>query len=96
MNLREAVQKYAKAAGGYGRPLALAAFGLSTDETEKIFSVWDEDYQISRFMELTLEPSGSVPRESDSAQPYRVNGFECSHVRFHPDIERMLTSSPSS
>ncbi len=96
MELGEAVKVYRKVAGGYGRPMALAAFGQSRDETEKIFSVWDEDYQISRFMELTLEPSGSVPRESDSAQPYRVNGFECSHVRFHPDIERMLRSSPSS
>ena len=90
MNLREAVQKYVKAAGGYGHPLALAAFGLSTDETEKSFSAWDEDYQISRFMELTLEPGDS------NGQPYQVNGFECSHVRFHPDIERTLTSSPSS
>ena len=96
MELGEAVKVYRKVAGGYGRPMALAAFGLSTDETVKIFSAWDEDYQISRFMELTLEPSGSVPQESDSSQPYRVNGFDCSHVSFHPDIERILTSSPAS
>ena len=96
MELGEAVKVYRKLAGGYGRPMALAAYGLSTDETEKIFSAWDEDYQISRFMELTLVPSGSVPQESDSTQTYRVNGFECSHVSFHPDIERMLTASPAS
>ncbi len=96
MELGEAVKVYRKVAGGYGRPMALGAFGQSRDETVKIFSAWDEDYQISRFMELTLEPSGSVPQESDSAQPYRVNGFDCSHVTFHPDIERMLRSSPSS
>ncbi len=96
MELGEAVKVYRKVAGGYGRPMALAAFGQSRDETVKIFSAWDEDYQISRFMELTLVPSGSVPQESDSTQSYRVNGFECSHVSFHPDIERMLRSSPSS
>ena len=96
MELGEAVKVYWKAAGGYGRPLALGVFGQSRDETVKIFSAWDEDYQISRFMELTLEPSGSVPQESESAQPYRVNGFDCSHVSFHPDIERILTSSPPS
>ena len=96
MELGEAVKVYRKVAGGYGRPMALVAFGLSTDETVKIFSTWDEDYQISRFMELTLEPSGSVPQESESAQPYWVNGFDCSHVSFHPDIERILTSSPPS
>ena len=96
MELGEAVKVYRKAAGGYGRPLALGVFGQSRDETVKIFSAWDEDYQISRFMELTLEPSGSVPQESESAQPYRVNGFDCSHVSFHPDIERILTSSPPS
>ena len=90
MELGEAVKVYRKVAGGYGRPMALAAFGQSRDETVKIFSAWDEDYQISRFMELTLEPGDS------SVQTYRINGFECSHVRFHPDIERMLTSSPSS
>ena len=96
MELGEAVKVYRKVAGGYGRPMALAAFGQSRDETVKIFSAWDEDYQISRFMELTFEPHDPASRGPSLDQPYRVNGFECSHVRFHADIELILPSSPSS
>jgi len=95
MELGEAVSLYRKVTGGYGRSMDLAAFGLSRNETENIFSVWDEDYQISRFMELTLEASNLAFQEP-SSQPYAVNGFECSHVRFHADIERMLPSTLSS
>lgn len=95
MELGEAVRLYRKVTGGYGRSMDLAAFGLSRSETENIFSVWDEDYQISRFMELTLEASNPTFQEL-SSQPYRINGFECSRVRFHADIERMLPSAPSS
>ncbi len=95
MELGEAVRFYRKATGGYGRSMDLAAFGLSRSGTENIFSVWDEDYQISRFMELTLEASNPT-LQGPSSRPYTVNGFEYSHVRFHADIERMLPSTPPS
>ena len=57
MNLRELVEKYRALAGGFGRPLPLAAFGLARPETERLFGVFDEDYHISRFFHFSLDPA---------------------------------------
>src|SRR5216684_4065216 len=49
MTLRELVQKYRSIGGGFGRPAALAAFGLAHAETEHLFGIYDEDYHINGF-----------------------------------------------
>lgn len=85
MSLAEGIQKYLEIAGSFGRPAPLARFGLSRDETEKLFSTWDEDYQINRYMLLTLEAA-----EGPARQIFLINGFECSHVCFQPDIQKLL------
>jgi len=89
MNLAAGVRKYLQIAGDFGVPAPLSRFGLSRDETERIFSAWDEDYQINRYMVLSLEPSEEPtgPRESEA---YLINGFEYSHVIFHADIQKLL------
>ena len=38
MELRETVNKYLALAGGYGKSVALSAFGLSREETERVFA----------------------------------------------------------
>jgi hypothetical protein len=84
-SLRDIIDKYRQLAGGFGRPLPLAAFGLSSEETERIFGIFDEDYHISRFFHFTFEPA-----DDDSRQSYHINGFPQSHVALDADIESIL------
>ena len=65
MNLRNVVDKYLAVAGGYGKSVAIDSLGLSREETESIFGVFDEDYHISRFFHF------SKPRANRS----KINGF---------------------
>ena len=86
MNLREIVQKYRVVAGSFGQPAALKAFGLTHDETEQIFSSYDEDYLISRFFHFTLDPMVAPLPD----QTYQINGFPQSHVSLDREIETIL------
>ncbi len=97
MDLKSAVKRYLETAGGFGRPMPLAAFGLSLAETEKIFSAWDEDYQISRYMELSLrkENSASVSA-SGGGRVFAVNAVRCTHLAFRAGIEPLLENSPGA
>ena len=80
MNLRELAEKYLAIAGGYGRPVALAEFGLDRAQTERLFSAFDEDYHISRFFHFT----------KGSGTAYRINGFRHTHVSLDAEIETAL------
>ena len=79
MELRQIVDKYL-AAGGYGAPVPLAAFGLSHEETEKLFSALDEDYQISRFFHFSQLEGTS----------YSINGFPQTHLAIDSAIQTIL------
>ena len=80
MNLRSVVEKYLQLAGGFGRPIPLVAFGFSREETERLFSVFDEDYQISRFVHF-----------SDAAgESFLINGFPHTHVTIDAAIQTIL------
>jgi hypothetical protein len=85
-SLRDIIEKYRQLAGGFGHPLALAAFGLSREETERVFAIFDEDYHISRFFHFSLEPASA----EHSGQSYRINGFPQSHVALDAEIESIL------
>ena len=89
MNLAEGVKKYLELAGEFGRAVPLARFGLPKGETEKLFAAWDEDYQINRFMLLTLE-AGEESLRAGERETYLINGFESSHIKFQPDIQKLL------
>jgi hypothetical protein len=80
MDLRAIVGAYRKLAGSYGRPVALSAFGLSREETERLFSVFDEDYHISRFFHFS----------SAGGEAYQINGFAHTHVSLDAEIETIL------
>jgi hypothetical protein len=79
-DLRDIVQRYKDLAAGFGQPVALKAFGLDTDETQKVFSAFDEDYQISRFFHFSCE----------EGQSYTINGELVTHVAIDAAINSLL------
>ncbi len=81
MDLREVIEKYKSLAGGFGQPVELARFGLSREETEKLFGVFDEDYHISRFFHFT---------NVSGATTYSINEFPQTHVSIDATISEIL------
>jgi hypothetical protein len=90
MNLAAGVKRYLDVAGGFDRPLHLSQLGLDKAETERIVSAWDEDYQISRYMLLSREREEELAAFPPDQRVYLINGFECTHLIFHPDIQTLL------
>jgi hypothetical protein len=86
LRLRELVERYLAASGGYGKPAALSALGLSRAETESAFSAFDEDYLISRYLHFRNDsfPSG------ESGEAFQVNGFPQTHVAIEAAIQSIL------
>lgn len=80
MNLREIVERYSALAGNFGDPVALSAFGLSAQETERLFASFDEDYHISRFLHFSAA----------DGQRYEISGEAVTHVAMDPDIHSLL------
>lgn len=80
MQLRDIVAKYRELAGGYGRAVPLASFGLSREAIESVFSLFDEDYQISRFFHLSRQQGAE----------YSINGFPHTHVSIDAEIDSIL------
>ena len=80
MPLRELVRLYRSHAANFGEPVPLSAFGLTLQETERLFSGYDEDYHISRFFHFS-EATG--PK-------FSINGFGATHVSLDPEIETIL------
>ncbi len=81
--MRELVNRYLALAGDFGRPAALADFGFSRAETEKLFSALDEDYHISRFLKFTFHPAAP-------AGSFSINSFPQSHLIIDAGIETIL------
>ena len=80
VGLREAIQKYLAAAGGYGRPAALSALGLSAEQIEKLFGALDEDYHISRYLHFQCAAGAN----------YNINGFPQTHLSIDSEIQTIL------
>jgi hypothetical protein len=80
LELRELMERYLAASGGYGKPAALSAFGLSRAEAESAFSALDEDYLISRYLQF----------RNDSGETFQVNGFPQTHVTIDAEIQSIL------
>jgi hypothetical protein len=80
MQLRDAVEKYLEVSGGYGKPVALQAFGLSREETERFFSALDEDYHISRFFSFS----------NAAGESYEINDFSYTHLSIDAEIQSIL------
>jgi hypothetical protein len=80
LNLREAIQRYLAASGGYGRPAALSALGLTPQQIEKIFGALDEDYHISRFLHFQCAAGAN----------FNISGFPQTHVSIDSEIQTVL------
>jgi hypothetical protein len=88
MDLRNLVETYRRLAGGFGRAVPLAAFGLSREETERVFGLLDEDYHISRFFHFTLDPATQAGGPPIVA--YQINGFPQTHIAIDAEVETIL------
>jgi hypothetical protein len=80
MSLEELYRVYITVGVKPGEPVPLSAFKLSKEETEKLFSVFDEDYHISRFFHFS----------DVSAEKYSVNGEPATHVAIDAEIFSIL------
>jgi hypothetical protein len=74
------VSLYSSLADDFGKPVALSAFQLSAEETERVFSSYDEDYHISRFFHFS---------EADGAR-FSINGIPATHVSLDHEIDSLL------
>lgn len=92
MNLAAVVKTYLEHTGGFDLPLHLSRFGLPKPEVEALFSAWDEDYQISRFLLLSREESGggTYPK---GMEVFSINDYEYTHVTFRSGIQQLLESA---
>lgn len=80
MSLREVVEQYAVLAGGFGQPVALSAFGLDVREAENLFSGFDQDYHISRYLHFSC----------GDGQRYTISGETITHVAIEEGISSLL------
>ena len=80
MSLKELYRVYTTIAAKPGEPVPLAAFKLSAEDTEKLFSGYDEDYHISRFLHFS----------DDGGQRYTIDGEPATHVAIDPEISSIL------
>jgi hypothetical protein len=78
--LRDLVERYRAAAGGFGVAVPLTTFELGRTATEDVFSSYDEDYHISRFMHFS----------ENEGMPYQINGELATHVSLDAEIETIL------
>jgi hypothetical protein len=79
-DLRQLVERYLLLAGQFGREVSLDSFGLGPEETARVFSALDEDYQISRYLKFSRQ----------SAAEFSINGFPQTHVAFEEAILDLL------
>jgi hypothetical protein len=83
MPLRDLVARYQSLAGGFGIPVALSGFALTREETERIFSAYDEDYHISRFLHFS-DSGDSVP------DAFVIDGERATHLAIDAEIATIL------
>jgi hypothetical protein len=80
MSLQQLVANYRTLGKEFGERVALSAFALSKAETERLFSSYDEDYHISRFLDFS----------ESSGEQYSINGIPATHVSIDGEIETIL------
>jgi len=80
MPLRQLVDRYRSLAGEFGKPVALTDFALAAAEAERLFSSYDEDYHISRFLHFS----------ESSGERFSINGIPATHLSLDAEIETLL------
>ena len=80
MSLKELYRVYTTIVAKPGEPVPLSAFKMSAEETEKLFSIFDEDYHISRFFHFSAE----------AGTRFTIDGESVTHVAIDPEISSIL------
>ena len=80
MNLAELVSRYRKATANFGTPVPFSVFGLTAEEASRVFSSFEEDYHISRFLRFTHQGGAAI----------LINGVAATHVSLDAEIETLL------
>jgi hypothetical protein len=70
MSLQQLVANYRTLAGEFGKPVAISAFALTTEETERLFSGYDEDTTSAA---STISPSPPARTTPSTASPLRTS-----------------------
>jgi hypothetical protein len=80
LSLRDLMERYTELAGKPGVPVRLSAFGFSEEETQNVFSAFDEDYHISRFLHFS----------NTDGEKYMISGEAATHVAIEPAIRSLF------
>ena len=80
ITLKTVVERYNSLAKQPGAPVALESFGLTPDETEKLFNALDEDYHISRHLHFS----------KGERRIYRISGEDMTHIAIDEAIANLL------
>ena len=80
LSLNEVVDRYTTFAQQSGEPVPLSAFGLTPEETSRLFTTLDEDYHISRFLTFS----------TDQGPRYGVSGNAVTHIRIAPEVRSLF------
>lgn len=78
--LREFVSRYLALAVAFGNALPLSKFGLSDEQTIKLFVSFDDDYHISRYFHFSKQEGKS----------YQIGAEEITHVSLDAAIDEIL------
>jgi hypothetical protein len=65
MSLKQLIESYLRIGKAFGAAVALADFGLSATEIEKVFSGYNEDYHISRFFKFSNQSGAAFSIDSE-------------------------------
>jgi hypothetical protein len=79
-DLRELVERYVALAGGFGKPVELSQFHLSPPETVSVFSSFDEDYHISRYLHFS----------NKAGKSYMIGAEHVTHLSIDASIKDIL------
>ncbi len=80
LTLRELVDRYDHLAHQLGEPVALSAFGMGEDETQNLFTAFDDDYHISRFFHFS----------NAEGKSYMIRGEAATHLFMDLAIRALL------
>jgi hypothetical protein len=80
LTLREFVDRYDLLAQQSGEPVALSAFGLGDEETQNLFTAFDDDYHISRFFHFS----------NGAGKRYVIRGEAATHLFMDLAIRALL------
>jgi hypothetical protein len=80
IELKELVQSYLAAAGGYGKSVPLSDLNLSREKIEDVLGWFDEDYHISRYFHFVCAAGAN----------FQINGYPQTHISIDSGIESVL------